>query len=250
MKFCTLSDLHCLPDRLDLQEVLKNFLRNPIVQDCQAIFFLGDIFDVMVGDHNEYLNIYSFFFKELEILAKRGVAIHYFEGNHDFHIKKLFKNFSKKIGVKNITVHSDHLLKVIDGKKIYFSHGDDIEIGKLKYKSYKLFIKSLPLNFVADYCVPYEVLDFMGNFASQNSKKRNHIRYSDPEFCEEVRSIFRCSASRAWKKHHFDYLICGHAHIADIWKSPDGFTYANAGACFLVNQFIVYEKGKIEIVKF
>ncbi len=249
MKICTISDVHCHPLRPDLEELLIRFLTHSQVQDCQAVFLLGDIFDVMVGHHVEYLKLYPTFFEELKRLSQAGKAIHYFEGNHDFHLGKLFKTFASMNNLKNIFVHTHHYCTLIDSKKIYFSHGDDIEIGKFKYKSYKLFIKSLPLSIVADYLIPYKLLDWIGNSASQNSKKQNHNRYNDPAFCEETRNIFRFSATKAWKKHHFDFLFCGHAHIADLWKSPDGFTYANGGPCFLTKQFLTYQNGKVEIVK-
>lgn len=249
MKICTISDIHCHPLRPELEELLFKFLTHPQVQDCQAIFLLGDIFDVMVGSHSEYIDLYSKFFSQLKKLSQMGIAIHYFEGNHDFHLGKLFKTFALENNLKHLYVHTHHLTTIIDGKKFYFSHGDDIEIGKFKYKSYKLFIKSLPLSLVANYLIPYRLLDWIGNTASQNSKKVNHIRYNDPSYCEETRNLFRFSATRAWKKHHFDFLFCGHAHIADIWKSPEGFIYANGGPCFLSRQFLVYQKGNIEIVK-
>lgn len=249
MKFCTISDVHCHPQKPAHAELLLRFLNHPKVQECEKIFFLGDIFDVMVGHHNEYFKINEDFFYAIERLARSGIEIHYFEGNHDFHLKKLFKIFSKEKNLKNIFLHTNHLIQKIDHKKFYFSHGDDIEVGKFKYKTYKAFIKSLPLNLVADYIMPYKLLDFMGNSASQNSKKKNHNRYNDPGFCDETRSLFRYSASKAWKKHHFDYLFCGHAHISDLWKSPEGFTYANGGPCFLTQQFLHYDNGRIEVVK-
>lgn len=249
MKFCTISDIHSHPFKPEYQELLRRFLNHPEVKNCQKIYLLGDIFDVMVGHHPEYFKLYNDFFDEIGKLAQQGIEIHYFEGNHDFHLKKLFKTYSQQRNIENIHVHTHHLIQHMDGKKFYFSHGDDIEIGKFKYKSYKLFIKSLPLEFVANYVVPFKLLDWMGNTASQNSKKQNHNRYNDTDFCEQTKNTFRFSATKAYKKQHFDFLFCGHAHISDLWISPDGFTYINGGPAFLTQQFALYENGKVQFIK-
>ena len=67
-----------------------SFLRHPEVRESDCIILLGDMFDFMMGEHQEYLNIFEKFFRELKKLLAEGKEIHFFEGNHDFHLEGLF----------------------------------------------------------------------------------------------------------------------------------------------------------------
>jgi UDP-2,3-diacylglucosamine hydrolase len=226
------------------------FLRHPKTQESQHVYFLGDIIDVFVGHQRAYFNVFKDFFEELKKLTSKGTVIHYCEGNHDFHLTKLFATFCKKnnIPLEMIQVHKDFHITKFWGKTFHFSHGDLVELGKPRYKLYRCFIKSSPLELVANYLVPYCLMDLMGNRVSQRSKKKNHAYFLDPVFQQMTRDHFRKSVRVAWEKERFDYIVSGHAHIDDIFIAPEGFTYLNAGPCFLLKKFLHITENRYEFI--
>ena len=93
MKFAAISDIHVKTagDKADV--LLLAFLQNPEVQSSDVILLLGDIFDLMIGPHTQYFVRFQSYFDEIKSLLKKGKRICYIEGNHDFHIRELYKKF-------------------------------------------------------------------------------------------------------------------------------------------------------------
>ena len=54
MKISIISDVHVNPTQENGFEILKKFCRNDIVTNSDIVVFLGDIFDLMVYEFNEY----------------------------------------------------------------------------------------------------------------------------------------------------------------------------------------------------
>ncbi len=245
IRFCTISDIHAHPSKPENLKILMAFLNSPQVQNSHKIFFLGDIFDVMIGDHHQYFTLYEVFLKKLAQLSRQGIEIHYFEGNHDFHLKKFFKSFSRLYQLAPIYVHRDTALFQIDQKTMHFSHGDLVELGKPRYKLFRHFIRSFPLQIVADYLIPYALLNWIGNTLSQRSKKKNHRYELNQQFLESVKQHFRKSVEQRHQLEKFDYIFTGHAHVSDHFKSQQSFEYFNAGPCFHTKQFLFYDEGLV-----
>ena len=54
MKISTISDIHVTKEKN--YDYLLSFMNHKRVADSDIIIFLGDIFDLMVGNHQEYIN--------------------------------------------------------------------------------------------------------------------------------------------------------------------------------------------------
>ena len=93
MKMAIISDVHAKKSNLESYNFLLSFMKDKRVLDSESIFFLGDIFDLMVGNHIEYIDQYSDFFNALASLLKKKKKVFFFEGNHDFHLRRLFDFF-------------------------------------------------------------------------------------------------------------------------------------------------------------
>src|SRR6476620_1061721 len=98
----------------------------------------------------------------------------FFEGNHDVHLEKLFKKMWKN---DEVLITQEPKIEMIEGKKYYFSHGDEHEIDNHAYHRYMRFIRSKPLKFVADYIMPYALLNFLGERASKISRKKGSKKF-------------------------------------------------------------------------
>ena len=98
------------------------------------LFLMGDIFDLLFscGDY-----IRSFSKEAIEVLLRLSerMDIHYFEGNHDFCLRKLFPH----IHVYPRTVQPVSM--ILHGRKVMLSHGDRYDAG-LGYELYTYLLRS------------------------------------------------------------------------------------------------------------
>jgi len=86
------------------------------------LFLMGDNFDLLFG-YNEYIQTFSI--EAIKLLQKlsKTIEMHYFEGNHDFCLRELFKD---------INVYSRDMQPIffhLGEKKVAISHGDKYETG-------------------------------------------------------------------------------------------------------------------------
>ncbi len=234
MKLSAISDVHVKNPHDDADKLLMEFLNHPEVNQSDYILLLGDIFDLMVGPHEVYLKLYHHLFAKMTELQKSGKKIFFFEGNHDVHLERLFKKIWKN---GEVFIGQDPLVENIDGKSYYFSHGDEHEYDNHSYHRYIKFIRSRPLKFVADYIMPYRVIKFAGEKASQLSRKKGSKKYD----AEKVRTKFREGVLKT-TNGKYDFVLGGHSHVQDLYTLPGtDTTYMNNGYALRTNTFIVIE---------
>lgn len=232
MNISAISDVHVKRPHDEADQLLCRFLDHPLVQNSDVIALLGDIFDLMCGPHKEYLKDYAHIFSRLEALHLRGKKIIFSEGNHDVHLEKLF---SLRWPGKEISPTQESVQLELGGKSYYFSHGDEHEIENEAYQKYKKTILSPPLRFVANYIMPYRVLKYVGERASQKSRKKGS-KFFD---AEKVREEFRRGV-QITTKENFDFVLGGHSHVQDQFRFGRS-TYLNNGYALKSGTFIFIE---------
>lgn len=247
MKFSAISDVHVKKSGDQAEVLLLAFLRNPDVQSSDVIFLLGDIFDLMIGPHSQYFNRFQNYFIEIKNLIARGKKICYVEGNHDFHINGLYKNFFKvhKELDENLFKLAPYFEFIDNGKLIYLCHGDDIELNNPSYKFYKSIVTSPPLRYYANKLMPHFLIKNIGEYSAEKSRQRNNKRYSLEADLVPVRDNFRMSAEVFHKKRPFQVLVCGHSHVKDHYISTNGFEYINNGYAQHTKTYISITNGDI-----
>lgn len=250
MNITIISDVHIRNRDEKYYQKLLDFLACHYVASSDMVIFLGDIFDLMIGPHDEYFKQFPEFFNALEELIKKGKKIIYFEGNHDFHLKKLYLNFLNERSLdKSKLLYKKKSLRITVGENnVHMSHGDDIEIGNISYKIYKFLINNFVTSFLANYIVPYGVVHFIGERASKKSRKRNVEYYGTEEAQSIIKESFRKAASIVSKKRGDNIIICGHSHVKDDFISSEGFRYINNGIFKRDNSIIFISNSNIEQV--
>lgn len=234
MKISAISDVHVKDTNDKAHALLVDFFAHPLVQDSDYILLLGDIFDLMCGPHEEYLRKYQEIFSKMDELQKKGKKIFFFEGNHDVHLEKLFKKLWKN---GEIIISQDAIVEEIEGKLYYFSHGDEHEIDNISYQKYIRFIRSAPLKFIAEFVMPYSLLNYLGERASRMSRKKGYKKFNE----EKVRSRFRSGVLEK-TKGAFDFVLGGHSHVQDQWILPESKSlYLNNGFALQSKTFIYIE---------
>lgn len=232
MKIAAISDVHVKAPHDEADKLLCSFLSHPEVQSSDYILLLGDIFDLMCGPHDEYLRSFGHIFTLMDELQKKKKKVYFFEGNHDVHLEKLFKKLWPQ---DEILITQDPRVETLGSRKYYFSHGDEHEVDNLSYHRYIKFIRSRPLKFVADYLMPYAVLNFFGERASKMSRKKGSRKFD----VEGVRKKFRSGVSET-TNGQYDFVLGGHSHVKDRFQLPGSSSlYLNNGYALQSRTFIL-----------
>jgi len=180
------------------------------------LILMGDIFDSLFGSIKyTYKNNQKIIDMLNEIAL--NVEVIYLEGNHDFNLKKVFRN------MKIFTIYQQPVLCSYEDKKIYLAHGDFD--GAFGYKVYTYLIR-LPLILfflrIIDNLSKHSILNFVDN----------HLGKKDD--CNEFTGFKDFIKRRIEEKYSCDYFIEGHYH-QNKQIGFKKFIYINLGA-FACNQ--------------
>ncbi len=235
--FVSISDIHVGSREDPLYQLLLKFFDHPEVINTEYIFLLGDIFDVLVGDYDEYLEEYNEFFERLNKELNRGKKIIWVEGNHDFHFFDLLKKVLTKNNLTRILYCKDKIEVHKDGLRYHLSHGDELEYKNPNYLKYRKFMRSHFAKTVINYFIDYPRAMRLKDKMQKNSRKMQS------NFDETIsREQFREYANFV-KGRGFDRVILGHSHIKDEHEG-----YFNNGYFPNTKQFILDRKGNTQFI--
>lgn len=236
----SVSDVHIKKEGDTAALLFAQFLEHS--KSADIIILLGDIFDLIVGGDQAWINRFPQTFERLSKLSQ-SKKIYYVEGNHDFHLKRLFEKgpLSKIEHVQGDLILNDQ------GKRLCFSHGDDVEIDNTSYRKYKSIIQHRFIELLASEFVPVRQIARIGEYASAQSAKRSRRYEVNESHIQKIKDKFRKSADEYFKSNkNFDLLMCGHSHVKDLWQSEKGFIYANNGYFQSEKTFAIIHNGEVE----
>lgn len=219
MKAFFVSDIH-LTSEDDKKGLLFLKFLDSVPSDLTHLFLVGDIFDVWVASHDYFINRYSQIIQKLKLLNERGVEIHYFEGNHDLHLKRFWQ---MELGFQ---VHASANVFELGPLKVRVEHGDESNPEDKAYLRLRWFLRaSFPKLIMST--APGWLVSVVGN------KWSNKSRNSRPYVNEAVKIRARKYAQEMAKLETFDYMIFGHTHMQDEFKfknTAQEITYINLGS--------------------
>ncbi len=159
--------------------------------EVPQFFLMGDNFDLLFG-YNDYIQ--SFSKEAIEILQRlsKKMEIHYFEGNHDFCLSKLFPDM-------HIYSREDQPVYFTYGKKrVGLSHGDKFEAGML----YGLYCKMLRSPVTLTLLRPFErrIID------------HRMAKLSQKEICRHFKGFDKRAETITAHYADVDLVIEGHFH--------------------------------------
>ncbi|MDW8190490.1 MAG: UDP-2,3-diacylglucosamine diphosphatase [Pseudobdellovibrionaceae bacterium] len=201
------SDCHLLAQGEDdrRQKLFLGFLRQlgTAKRPATHLFLLGDIFDMWVGSSLYFYRIYSCYVDVLAELYARGIHIVYLEGNHDIHVA----DFWRKRGVE---VSQNDRCWMINGKKVYITHGDFINAAETGYHKYIRFVRSPLAKKIIDFFPGYFWF-YLGRLLSKRSRRSSMQKYLENR--QMLPQIFQAYAKELYQKEKYDFLISGHIHV-------------------------------------
>lgn len=135
-----ISDLHLSAQRPAVTQAFLHWLQTTVAR-ADALYILGDFFEVWVGDdvledvqHGaEFLPIVQ----ALRALFEREVRLYFMHGNRDFLIGE---TFAQACGLQ--LLHDPTLLEYA-GKRILLSHGDALCTDDVAYQQFRVQVRDL-----------------------------------------------------------------------------------------------------------
>lgn len=196
-----ISDLHLCEERPDITRTFLQFLQENAGQ-VQALYILGDLFEVWIGDDNMGL------FEEeiasaLRKTVEAGTAVYLMHGNRDFLIGKAFCRQS------GCTLLTDPTIVTLGNARTILMHGDSLCTLDREYQRFRLRLR----NPVSLWLLPRLPLSYRRKLArtyregSHEKTRTKARRITDVTPDEVVRTLRRYQAP---------ILIHGHTHRPGI----------------------------------
>lgn len=174
--------------------------------DTTHLVLLGDIFDLWLGGHDYFVSRFGRIVEALERIAERGVELHYFEGNHDLHLRPFWQD---ELGAR---VHTDPVYLDIGGKRLRLEHGDQMDPDDRGYRFLRWFLRTPPMRWII-LNLPGRLVGRIGERASRHS--RQYTSHSKTISRERAIAKIRRHAALAHAREPFDLIVSGHVHVRD-----------------------------------
>lgn len=224
-----LSDAHENTNKTYFLEFLLALESGKIAMPSQ-LFLLGDMFDVLLGA-GSFKSTFARHIELINTLAQKCEII-YFEGNHDFCLKSLFKN------VKIVPIEAQPLNLEFAGKSVQIAHGD-IFLPPLTQRALALLRKPFLLG----------ILDFFDKLCARKisksilrSQMHKKLDFKIPQFPKKI--------EQRMANFSADIVIEGHWHQGVSFEVKNKF-YINLPSFACERSFFMleYRDCKIQILK-
>ncbi len=217
-----IADSHYNKKRISLEILLNQIISNEI--KTSQLILMGDMFDFLSYEIKYFVKINQ---KIIDLINKLGekIDIVYFEGNHDFDIKKIFFN------IKVISRDEQYSIFRYNNKNLYISHGDIYM--PIAYNIFttimrsKLFLKTL------------NMIDI-----SNVISKYFENRLINKSICHDFKSFESFAKKRiaSYNIKDDELIIEGHFHQGKIYKN-----YINIPSLACKNRYMQIINNKFEI---
>ena len=197
-----LSDLHLWEEDGILEKQFLQFLKT-VPKKNDVLILGGDIFDLFIGNKEIFKEKFKDSIAAIENIAKKGCKTYFFEGNHDFHLKNIFKE-------TEVIVCSDASSIHWEGENIWVSHGDRINPKDYSYHIFRSFSRSLWGKLIIKFLAGFLLLH-LGSWLSKKSRVYGENKKAK---LEKIRTSFR-NYAREKIESGYDYVFLSHSHIKD-----------------------------------
>ncbi|AGF46717.1 UDP-2,3-diacylglucosamine hydrolase [Candidatus Kinetoplastibacterium desouzaii TCC079E] len=175
-------------------------LTNEAYNSAKALFLLGDIFEIWIGDdilkyESKWMND---ILSSLKNLTKK-IPVFFVRGNRDFLIGDVF---SEETGIEIIKsqtiIHNDF-------KSITITHGDELCTNDIEYQKLRSMVNNT---------------EWQNSFLKKNieermilaSNLREHSKTSNKEKTNDIMDVDAIEVSNIFKRNNTPILIHGHTH--------------------------------------
>lgn len=218
------SDLHlgsCVMNNNKERERMFVQWAESIIDECDTLFLLGDMFDFWFEYDKVVPKGYVRFLSAICKFTDRGIPVNYIVGNHDLWA---FDYLEKECGVKIYREDNEFSLM---GKSFYIGHGDGLDAADKGY----LFLRKVFKNRFLQCCFkiihPDLGIRMAHSWSSKSRLKGGHIEAAQFQG-EDKESIVQFCKNKLQEKH-YDFFVFGHRHLPMDIKLSENSQYVNTG---------------------
>ncbi len=229
------SDVHLDSSAPQATEQFLEFLRMHAAS-AEALYILGDLFEVWVGDDDPSPDKASII-EALQELTAKGVACFIIHGNRDF---LLGRRFCDRTGCRLL---QDPVIIELDGERVLVTHGDALCTDDHAYQELRSSVRTVEWQrrFLA---LPFAVRDHLANRARAGSKAHN------ARTAPRIQDVNPAAVATAFRTARVRRMIHGHTHrpgIHDLVIDDEPAQRIVLGAWYEEGSYLRYENGKYEL---
>ncbi|MEP7274963.1 MAG: UDP-2,3-diacylglucosamine diphosphatase [Betaproteobacteria bacterium] len=206
-----LSDLHLAPDRTAAVAAFHAFARGP-ARDAAAVYILGDLFDVWIGDDQLRDPFARDVADALRALCAAGVAVFLARGNRDFLLGDAFASAS------GATLLPEQQIVDAGGRRVVVLHGDELCTGDVAYQRFRARVRSSASRRRL-LGLPYPVRRGLAWYLRRRSRAANAQK------AESIMDVDHAAVADMFRAHGVACMIHGHTHrparhVVDVDGTP------------------------------
>ncbi|MDO3384013.1 UDP-2,3-diacylglucosamine diphosphatase [Gilvimarinus algae] len=195
-----ISDLHLHASRPEATQVFYDLLEGK-ARNAQALYILGDFFDVWIGDDDDE-PLGQAVADQLRRLSDSGTAVYLMHGNRDF---LLGEAFAKRAGA---TLLQDPSVIDLYGRRALLLHGDSLCTRDAEYMGLRQQLRSNEWQAQ----ILAQPLAARRAFAAGLRAKSKTMNSSKPE---DIMDVTPEAVVELMLEHQVDLMIHGHTHRPD-----------------------------------
>ncbi|WP_062569842.1 UDP-2,3-diacylglucosamine diphosphatase [Pseudoalteromonas arabiensis] len=198
-----IADLHLTENRPDITAAFFDFLDNKIINDdVDALYILGDFFEVWVGDDYQ-TDLSKSVAARLGLVSESGTEVFFIHGNRDFIMRE---GYAKSA---SMTLLPEQVVIDLYGTPTVILHGDemctqDVEYQKFRKKSRGWWWPKLML------AMPLWYRKKIARNAREKSKQ------SQAGKALEILDVTEDAVLAMFEKHQVANMIHGHTHRPNV----------------------------------
>lgn len=240
LDICVVSDVHLGTYGCHAKELNKYLKKiNP-----KILILNGDIIDIWQFKKRFWPETHMKVIQRIVKMINNGTQVHYLTGNHDEMLRR-FANFE----LNNFKIDNKLVLEM-DGKKMWFFHGDVFDI-TMKHSKWLAKLGGWGYDLLI-------LLNRFVNFVSENILRRGKVSLSKKIKSGVKQAIkfiddFEATAIDIAIDNGYDYVACGHIHqpvIKEVETEKGKVTYLNSGDWVENLTALEYNNGEWSIFNF
>jgi UDP-2,3-diacylglucosamine hydrolase len=197
-----ISDLHLDPGRPAASAIFFALLRSPRAARADALYILGDLFEVWLGD-DVPLPGKDAVAQAIGGLASAGTPVFLMHGNRDFFIGERFAAES------GCTLVADPSVIDLYGERTLLMHGDTLCTDDLAYQAFRKQVRD-PAWQRGFLTLPFEERIRLGQQVREESRTNTQAKAA------EIMDANQQEVERVMREHGVEHLIHGHTHRAGV----------------------------------
>ena len=202
-----LADAHLEALDEELEHFLS-FLHSCQKTEIQALYLLGDLFNIWIGTAKMELSHQRPVVEKLQTLCEQGIHLVYVEGNRDYFLAPRY------LDPPFHEIAQEATQRDFGQRSIYFSHGDLVNLHDTQYRRWRRFSRN-PFIFKLFTLLPQRLaIAFVHKLERSFRQSNQRHKSSFPQdTCQEY-------AESLWSQG-YDTIVLGHFHEQQTLQSSD-----------------------------